>query len=353
MLPIQADEAAPGVDGGGLDGDACPAGVWQHALYVIMRLTPEELDAGHAHGAHLHALLRQSLVRLQHQSHLAACGHQDQVRLLGAEQGVAAVVQHGRLGVLLTVQRRQGLPRQDHGRRFVRELRHILPHLHHLVGVAWPEGQESRHCPESRQVLNGLMGGPVLSDADGIVREDEDARQLHDGGESDRRPHVVHKDQEGRAKGPEPGEGHSVHNGSHGVLSDAEVEVAAGVVSPTRAWGQHVSSALELERRQAGGGKVAGASNHPWHRFGQHVQALAGGLASCEALGASWEVLEELVPVLGQHAALHAVEHIAQLRVLLLVLHTHLLPGLPLHSASVCHLRAEVLDGILWHKEGL
>ena len=43
----------------------------------------------------------------------------------------------------------------------------------------------SRHRPQRGELLDRLVRGPVLADADRVVREDVDDRQLHQGAEPD------------------------------------------------------------------------------------------------------------------------------------------------------------------------
>ena len=50
-------------------------------------------------------------------------------------------------------------------------------------------------------MLDRLMRGSILAVAHGVVGEDEDGRQLHEGGEANGRPRVVAEYEEGRAEG--------------------------------------------------------------------------------------------------------------------------------------------------------
>ena len=74
------------------------------------------------------------------------------------------------------------------------------------------------------------MGGSILTDSDGVVREDIAHTKLRKGRDADRSAEVVSEDEEGRAGGGEDSVvAEAVHDGTHGVLADAVVEVAAGV----------------------------------------------------------------------------------------------------------------------------
>src|SRR5665811_1064843 len=75
------------------------------------------------------------------------------------------------------------------------------------------------------QVLDGLMGRSVLSETDGVVGPDEGHGQLLEGGQSNRRTHVVREHQEGAAVGTsESLQRDSVEDAAHAELADAEVQ---------------------------------------------------------------------------------------------------------------------------------
>ena len=80
---------------------------------------------------------------------------------------------------------------------------------------------------QHREVLDRLVGRPVLAHADRIVGADVDHRQPHDRREPDRGLHVVGEDQEGAAERPEPAVGgDAVEARGHAVLAHAPVERA-------------------------------------------------------------------------------------------------------------------------------
>ena len=63
----------------------------------------------------------------------------------------------------------------------VAKLRDELPGLDNFVGVARTDHQEPGNRAQRRNLLDGLMGRPVLAHADRVMRENVDDRQLHDG----------------------------------------------------------------------------------------------------------------------------------------------------------------------------
>ena len=83
------------------------------------------------------------------------------------------------------------------------QLHHVAVRLHHLVGVTGPQGDEAGDGAQGCQVLHGLMGWAVLAVAHGVVRENEEGRQLHQGRQPDGRARVVAEDEERRAERPQ------------------------------------------------------------------------------------------------------------------------------------------------------
>src|SRR5215510_3473129 len=93
-------------------------------------------------------------------------------------------------------------------------------------------------------MLDGLMGRAVFAIAHRVVREDKDGRELHQRREPHRWPRVVAEDEEGRAERAELRQGEPVHNGGHGMLTDAEMQVF-----PCWVIGLEVSRTLICQRR--------------------------------------------------------------------------------------------------------
>mmetsp|Transcript_30080 Transcript_30080/g.64466 ORF Transcript_30080/g.64466 Transcript_30080/m.64466 type:complete len:528 (-) Transcript_30080:46-1629(-) len=75
------------------------------------------------------------------------------------------------------------------------------------------------------------MGRSILTDSDRIVGKDvRDGSQLGEGGDTDGRSEVIDEDQEGGSGDLEKSvEGESVHDGSHSVLTNSEVQVLSSV----------------------------------------------------------------------------------------------------------------------------
>ena len=106
------------------------------------------------------------------------------------------------------------------------------PGLCGFVGVGRADHAQLRHRPHGGQLLDGLVGRSVLTEPDGVVGPVVDDVRLAQGGQAHGRTHVVAEAEEGAAEGEDAAvQRHSVEDGAHAVLADAEVEqTAAGVV---------------------------------------------------------------------------------------------------------------------------
>ncbi len=60
-----------------------------------------------------------------------------------------------------------------------------------LIAVTRAEHEDVGHGAEGGQVLDGLVGGAVLAQADAVVGHHEDAARMAQRCHADRRPHVV------------------------------------------------------------------------------------------------------------------------------------------------------------------
>ena len=100
-----------------------------------------------------------------------------------------------------------------------------------LLGVAGADDVEAGDHAQAGDRLDRLVGGAVLADADGVVGVDVGDGQLAERGQAHGRAGVVGEHQEGGDGGLENAVvGDAVGHGGHGVLADAEADVAAGAV---------------------------------------------------------------------------------------------------------------------------
>ena len=109
-------------------------------------------------------------------------------------------------------------------------------------------------------------------------------------------------------------QGHPVHDGPHGVLADAEVEVAAAV-----AVGLEIARPLEGHVRLGRGGEIGGASDQPGDVLGDRVQNLARRDARRHPLGVGGEDRQVFIPAIGKLAVLDSIELVGQVGMFRLV----------------------------------
>ncbi len=55
-----------------------------------------------------------------------------------------------------------------------------LPRFDHLIGIGGTQHHQAWNSSQRRQLFDRLVRGPILTQADRIVREDVDDRNLHD-----------------------------------------------------------------------------------------------------------------------------------------------------------------------------
>lgn len=309
---LQAHRAArvphdvpPALGDGGLDADSGPYVGRQHRVLVGVRLLGEPLTAGQRDHACVAPLGGQQLPCFQGDMDLRPGPDEDHVRRPLAAVGEYVPASGGPLGggvrAVSPLQDGQRLPGQGEAGGPVVVLQDGAPADGRLVGVGGPYDVEAGDRAEGGELLDGLVGGAVLAQTDGVMGPDVGDRELHQGGEPDGRAHVVAEDQERTAVGAgEALQGDAVEDRAHGVLTDAEVERAAVGVAGELAG----LLALRHEGRLAlHGGVVAPrevgrAAPQLGQHGGQRGEHVAGRLAGGDALGVRAEDGQAVGPAL-------------------------------------------------------
>ena len=106
-----------------------------------------------------------------------------------------------------------------------------LPGLCGLIAIGRTNHHQVGHGPQRHKMLNGLMGGAILAQADAIVGEDKDHGQIHQRGHPQRPAHVIGKDQEGSTVGAGVMGGQPIHNRGHAMFPHAIMDVIATIVT--------------------------------------------------------------------------------------------------------------------------
>ena len=77
-------------------------------------------------------------------------------------------------GRIASAQKRNLLPRENERPRRALSSQHELPGFERFQRVGWADDVTVRRGPQRRELLDGLVCGPVFTEKDGIVREDVD-----------------------------------------------------------------------------------------------------------------------------------------------------------------------------------
>eukprot|EP00982_Pelagococcus_subviridis_P002992 23048-Pelagococcus_subviridis.AAC.3 len=308
----------PAERGASLDGDDRLAVLGEDALLVLVGLLLEELPARHGHDARLVPELR---ARLARQLELGAGTDEDAVAVLARGGALDDVRAHR--DALLGGARKVGddLARERESRRAVRLLDANLVRARGLVTVRGAHHEHAGHRAERREVLDRLVRGAVLADADGVVRHDEERRRAGEGGDAHRAAHVIGEDEEGGAVGLEAGgvKRDGVGDGAHAVLADAVTDV-------TLRRGVLLEVAELLHERHVGRREIGGAADEAGDGGAERVEHRLGVDARRDARVLGGEARERVRPALRKLAGDDGVELGVVLRVLLLVLRVRLLP---------------------------
>src|SRR5580700_2854983 len=115
-------------------------------------------------------------------------------------------------------------------------------------------------------MFHRLVGWTVFSIAHCFVCEDEDGGQLHKSREPDGGPGVITEDEERRTEGAELRQGEAIYDGSHGMFTDAEMQVLTA-----RTFGLNTARALIGQCRFVRRPKIRRASKEPRDVLRQNV----------------------------------------------------------------------------------
>jgi hypothetical protein len=160
----------------GLDRDPVLDSRWQNALAVRPRLLCEQLQAGRADDSCPNGEGSQSFLRVERQLHFRAARDEDHVGCL-IDRIRKDVCTHGQTDCRsepLTIDERDCLTREGQSGWTVLAVDRHAPCLDRLSRIRRPDHDQPWHRAKPRKLLDGLMGGSILAEADGIVREHVD-----------------------------------------------------------------------------------------------------------------------------------------------------------------------------------
>ena len=184
-----------------------------------------------------------------------------------------------------------------------------LPRQRRLVGVGRAHHVHVRRGAQVGQLLDRLVGRAVLAQADRVVGEDVDHRQVHQRRQAHRALHVVEEVEERGAERAQPVAVEPVHDRAHAVLAHAVVHVAPGVVVAR-------DRAAVVDQRERGGLEVGRAADQVRDLLRGPLDHLLRGLAGGDRVVGGVEARQVGVPAVGQPAVHHQRQLGPQLGVL-------------------------------------
>ena len=163
----------------------------ENAGPVFARLLAKQLEAWRRNDGGADVVAREQLRSLQRDRHFGAgCDQRDVAAVLRIDHDISAERDQVPLAAGVT-ECRHRLPRQAQQRRASLRPQRAIPGLGGLDGIAGPEHQQIGNRAQRRQMLDRLMGRPVLAQSDGIMRHHMDDADAHQRRQPDRRPAVV------------------------------------------------------------------------------------------------------------------------------------------------------------------
>ena len=220
-----------------------------------------------------------------------------------------------------------------------------------LVAISGTPDHAVGQSTEVSQSLDRLVSGAVLTQTDGVVGSDVDDTNAGQRGQTDGTGSVGDEVEESTTGGDDGAVGsETVHDGSHGVLTDTVAEVAAGPLTNAEVRGLEVDGVLPAG--VVGASQIGGARQQLGNDI---VDLLEDGLGQLAGSNGSVGRLvdgEALLPALGQLAGETAGEVSTLGRVLSLVLLEELVPLLLLGGTLGGVLVVEVVD-LLGNDEAL
>ena len=225
------------------------------------------------------------------------------------------------------------------------------PRHRSLVGIGRTDDVEARDGTVGSQVLDRLMGGAVLANADGVVGPHEDRRDLHEGRETGRGTHVVGEDEEGSAVATgQTRQGDAVEDATHGVLAHTEVDGATvgatWILLGAAVLGQE--GVGPLHGGVVGAGEVCRSAPQLGKLRTESAQDGSGGLAGAHLAGLEGRDLE----IVGQLVGKHPLEEVGAVRVGVVPSGELLVPGLAQTLAALGEGGTHLLDHLDVNGEG-
>lgn len=318
-------------------GDA----VGKNAEAVVLGLSIEDLHAGHRDDTSLDVvLLLELLDGINGDADLGTGGDKSDVGTLNLVEDVAT------LDGLLdggTLKLGKVLARESEDAGGVLGGKGDVVGSAGLVAIGRTPDHAVGEGTEVGQGLNRLVSRAVLAKTDRIVGGNPDSADLRKGRETDGASSVGDEVEEGTTIGDESTiGGHTVHDGTHTVLTNTEAEVTAGVGTKTSGGRLEVDGTLPPGK--VGAGQIGGTTNKLGNSLENLVEDILGKLTGSDSGVGGGVDGEVLLPALSELALLATDEIVVLSLELLSVLGEELVPLLLLSSTLGGSLVAKVID---------
>lgn len=175
----------PTVHGGSFDRHARTHGAGQHVFLVFGRLRVKKLGAGHGNHARLTALPGQRFGGGNGELHFGTRSDEDYLGCAFAILEDIRAALHGFKLFLRAGLRASGPDGSTPYRKAGRTQEPPSTPRRVSTGVAGTPHEQIGNKAQAAHMLDGLVRGAVLSDADGIVRQYPDKALLHERGQAD------------------------------------------------------------------------------------------------------------------------------------------------------------------------
>lgn len=215
----------------GLDGKD-GLSVWQDREPVVLGLVIKDLEARQGHQSSLDALLAKLSSGIADNSNLGACSGKGDVGVLDVLENVSALAS---LLNARALELGKVLAREGNDRRGLPGLDGNLVHGRDLISIGRSHKIKVWDGSEGHTGLDGLVGRSILAETNRVVCGDPDGSEIGQSRETNSTDGIGNKVEEGTSSGDVETVGvETVHDGTHGVLSDTVSDVPTGVISKLR-----------------------------------------------------------------------------------------------------------------------
>jgi hypothetical protein len=338
----------PAQGGHDLNGEGRNA-IGEDGEAVLLRLGVKDLETGDGDNTGLDAVVVQEVLgSVNSDTNLGTSRDESDLSTLNLLQNVTTLdgLLEGR-----TLELRKVLARQSNDARGVLGGQGNVVGSASLVTVGRAPDHVVGEGTEVSQSLNRLVSRTVLTKSNGVVGCDPDGADPGKGGQTDGTGSVGDEVEES-ARVWQNGtvSGKTVHDGTHGVLTDTVADIATSVVTEAGGGGLEVNSLLPAGK--VGASQVSGTTEQLGNDALDLGQNSLGELAGSDGGVSRGVDRESLLPALGEVASLTANEVGMLLRELLCVLGEELVPLLLSGSTGGGVLAVEVVD-LLGNSEAL